>query len=253
MNDFIAKPFAVDQMMAQIQRWTGCRPEPLATGGALATDSGGPPHESHPQEPNEPAALTVPGIDLTEGLKQWQAMGTYRTYLTKFVADYANAGLDIATAARNGDRAAAAALAHKLIGVAGNLAFPRVAELARQLEARLREGEPIIEMATTLQAAIDEVCTGITDWISTAAPVSAPQSAPTDAHREGLDTLFGQLIQALDHNDPDRAETVLAELPGLVAAVPLAEIQSHLTDFDFRGAEAVTRTLMRDLNIVVKE
>ena len=253
MNDFIAKPFAVDQMMAQIQRWTGCRPEPVATGVAMATEHGGPPHRSHPTAPDEAAAPALPGIDLTVGLKQWQAMGTYRTYLTKFVADYANAGLDIATAARNGDRAAVAALAHKLIGVAGNLAFPRVAELARQLEARLREGEPIIEMATTLQAAIDEVCTGITEWLRTEDPVTVPRSATADAHREGLDTLFGQLLQALDHNDPDRAETVLTELQGLVAAMPLTEIQSHVTDFDFRGAEASTLTLMRDLSILVKE
>jgi PAS domain S-box-containing protein len=245
MNDFIAKPFDIDQMMARIQRWTGCRPEPMA---ALAPASGEPPGESCPADP----LSALPGIDLTAGLKQWGKLSTYRAYLERFVAVYVGTGSDIAAAMRQGDRTAAASLAHKLVGVAGSLSIPRVAGLARQLDTRLRAGEPIDALTEQLQAAIAEACVGINDWTGMADPMPTALAA-TGADRAAVDALLNQLLETLDAHDASGADTVLAQLQGLVAEVPLAALCSHLTNFDFRTAKSLTRTLLSDRAGAVKE
>jgi CheY-like chemotaxis protein len=245
MNDFIAKPFAIDQMMARIQRWTGCRPEPPA---ALAAAAGELPRESCPADP----LPTLPGLDLIAGLQRWRALSTYRTYLKKFVADYASAGLDIAAAVRQGDRAAAAALAHKLIGVAATLCLPRVAGLARQLNTQLKAGEPSEALTAQVQTAIDEACSGIEDWTRTAGSTPT-EVAVADADRSTAQARLNQLLRALAEHDLDGAEAVLAQLQGLVAEVPLTALHSHLTDFDFHAAESLTKTLLSDRTNAIQE
>jgi HPt (histidine-containing phosphotransfer) domain-containing protein len=194
----------------------------------------------------------LPGIDLTAGLKQWRGLSTYQTYLKKFVADYAGAGLDIATHLQQGDRAAAAALAHKLIGVAGSLSLPGVAGLARQLDPRLKVGEPGEALTAQLQAAIDEVCAGINDWTGTRDPLPTALAA-TDVDRGTVDALLNQLLGALDENDIDRAEALLAQLQCLVPEAPLAAIRAQVTDFDFRAAEPLTQALLSDQTGTIKE
>ncbi len=240
MNDFIAKPFDVDQMIALIQHWTGGRPQPVA--GDLAGVAKRPESSVAPTR----VVPTVPGIDLATGLKRWRKIATYRTYLDRFAANYANAGREIVTLCREGDRAAAGALAHKLVGVAGNLALPRALNLTRQLDQRLRTQEPLEELAAALQTAIDEVCAGIAVERAVARPAVVARSA--DGGSAGLRAVFDQLLLALDRNDPVRCESLLAQVSGRVADVPLAAVQSRLTECDFRGAEALIRALFHDLD-----
>ena len=68
-----------------------------------------------------------------------------------------------------------------------------------------------------------------------------------NADRTAVDALFKQLLGALDENDIDRAEDALTQLQYLVAEGPLAALHTYLTDFDFRAAESLTRTLLSDL------
>jgi hypothetical protein len=71
----------------------------------------------------------------------------------------------------------------------------------------------------------------------------------TDANRAAVTALFNQFLQALNQHDPDGCESLLAQLQGLVAPAALADIASRLTEFDFRGADVLTRALLHDLNI----
>jgi PAS domain S-box-containing protein len=248
MNDFIAKPIQVEEAIALIQHWTGHRSAPVAT--ALAVDPAG-----------ETPTAAVSAIDVASALQQWRTLESYRTYLDTFVARYADAGLTIATLCQDGDRAAAAALAHKLVGVAGSLALPRVLDLTRQLDRRLKGEEPIAELTMALQTAIDEVCAGIKAGIGTGidagidvglapeGPAAAPRVDPDpDPGSVDLRALLDRFLDALDQHDPDLCESLLAQLSGRMAAEPLAAVQSRLTEFDFLGAEALTRALRRDLN-----
>ena len=253
MNDFIAKPFQVDQVIALIRHWTGRPPEPVAGAPAVATEPSLPPRVPVPTDPVLP---TLPGIDLTAGLKRWGILDSYQTYLNKFAVDYAEAGLAIATEVRQGDHAAAARLVHKLIGVAGNLALTRVLALARELDTQLKGEAPLDALAEDLaealagelQMAIDEVCTGLTGWLSalTAEPIApATEVAPPQA----VGLLLTQFLQALKQHDSDQCELLLAQLPGLVASAPVGDIASCLSEFDFRRAEVLIRALLHDLEM----
>ena len=51
------------------------------------------------------------------------------------------------------------------------------------------------------------------------------------------------LLEALDHNDPRRAESALAQLRAQVNDPRLDDIQGCVTDFDFPGATTVAQSL----------
>ena len=58
---------------------------------------------------------------------------------------------------------------------------------------------------------------------------------------------LGELLAALDADNPDRAEPLLLQLESLLPTQALELVRSTLTDFDFRGAEVATRTLVQSL------
>jgi hypothetical protein len=60
--------------------------------------------------------------------------------------------------------------------------------------------------------------------------------------------LLNQLLQALNQNDLDGCESLLAQLQGLVAPAALADIASRLTEFDVHAAAALTRALLHGLD-----
>jgi PAS domain S-box-containing protein len=166
MNDFIAKPFNVEQMLALIQHWTrhqaGLAPEdqaepatpPPATADLCDSDSG-----------------LIPDIDWPSGARLIGDAACYRTFLGKFMESYADTGQTLTAACQAGDSAAAAALAHKLKGASSTLALPRVAELAKQLETLLQAETPDLAAALALTAALERA-------LASVAQALAAQAAP---------------------------------------------------------------------------
>jgi len=73
-------------------------------------------------------------IDITRGLKIWSDDQTYRDYLRRFAESYSSAVDTINASLAVNDRPAAAAFAHKLAGVAANLALPDTQRLALETE-----------------------------------------------------------------------------------------------------------------------
>lgn len=241
MNDFIAKPFNVEQMMGVIQRWTGRRPETVETFPVSASASA--------VGSNLP---DFPGIDLSAALRQWVDLETYHTYLDKFVAEYAGIGEDIAEDCRQGNLQDAAAKAHKLCGAAGSLGVTRVRELAGDMERRLKSGEVEFDLATELQQALDQVGVAVNGWKTADDSSYAPEphaAVPIDE----LIPLFKRLLEALDHNDPDDSETRLSQLREQLYHPKLNQIATRLTDFDFKGAKATLQSLLLNLNLSIME
>lgn len=250
MNDFIAKPFNVAQMMNTIQRLTGC----LAANAT--SDASGATVDAASVSPPLPAAGArepdLPAIDLAAARGQWGQLDVYRTYLDKFVAAYAECGTSIAAACSEGNLKAAAAQAHKLCGVAGTLRLPQVAELSRKLETRLNAGEAAFKLPAELQAAIDQVCAAVNAWPEADHPAAAPEPV-ADPLGDGLLDLFEGILKALDRNDPDDSEIWLGRLRQHPNLIQLAELDALLADFDFRGAEAAVRSLVQSLNLSIPE
>ncbi|HEY8881129.1 MAG TPA: response regulator [Roseateles sp.] len=234
MDAFVAKPFAVDELIAAILRLTGPLPAAAAAGPVAAPT---------------PAA-ELPGMAMTEALKVWRDPAVYRRFLTKFAHDNAGCVDRLRDLLAAGEPGQAGALVHKIKGSAGNLSLPALARAAERVERRLMEGGDPAEELAPLQAAFDEACRLIQAVAAAAEPPAAPASP---ANRGQLGALLEQLLAALDGDNPDLAAPVLRQLDGLLPQASVARLRARVDDFDFRGAEQEARALVQELEAKVKQ
>ncbi|AMK75020.1 MULTISPECIES: PAS domain-containing protein [Methylomonas] len=184
MNDFIAKPFNVPQMLALIARWT-VRKSPSGVAIAASDDTLG---RAMPSGQTDSLFITPnsgqdawPGIDLNAGLTIWNQNDLYQTYLARFVDQYRYAGREIGVAAAEGNLAAIAALAHKLKGAAYGLALADVAKRSVDVETALSSGESLAAASAALQQALEVVVVSIGNYLAaTASPTSGGNGMESD-------------------------------------------------------------------------
>jgi len=60
--------------------------------------------------------------------------------------------------------------------------------------------------------------------------------------------LLARLLEALDRDEPAPAEALLLELELVLPPNCLGALRTHLSEFDFRGAERATRQLAERLS-----
>lgn len=150
MNDFLSKPFDLDQLWNIILRWiperAGYQPPPL------------------PQNDSAPPVLQrfndIPGLDSVQGLRR--CGGNARFYgqlLEQFVAEQGHVPEQMAQALDQDELAQAYHLSHTLKGVAGNLGAHAVQQLAETLNQQLHLSDehfnPTAATATLAELAIE--------------------------------------------------------------------------------------------------
>ncbi|TCJ15790.1 response regulator [Parasulfuritortus cantonensis] len=228
MDDFITKPFDVDAAVRRIQKLTGWRNAPIALAPAAESGPG--------------AGSPLPGIDVERGLRVWRDQAVYRQYLQRFAQEYrASAEL-----LRQSDGDAASALAHKLKGVAGNLALGEVAGHAQEVDALARNGDDLGAAIDRLQAALDVALASIRRY----APEPGPDTAALPEFDRHLVTgQLGRALAALDADNPDGVEPLLAELAEQLPGPRIEAIRLAVETFDFRAGEAAIRRLAEELGI----
>ncbi len=250
MTDFVGKPFDVPSTIALIQRLTRKRTQSV------------PPLRATPQagEPAPPrtgieAAAERQVMDVIQGLRTWGKLDTYRDYLRRFAAGYSDAAVQIATSLAAGDRAAGMALAHKLAGVAANMALPEAYRLAADVERLLTEERDATSGLSRLDTALQDACASIGRFAPTPGtlPANTAGGPPTlDAKAvAGVQDLLVQLLQALDTDSPVPVEPLMARLAGTLPPRLLGDIRASLRGFDFRGAESGVRELAHELGITI--
>lgn len=234
MNDFVAKPFDVGQLIAVIQHHVG-----LVTAAESSATQAAADISSHIESPR------LPGIDVEKGLKQWGHLPVYLTYLDKFVEQYAQVGHTIADYLHSDDRKAAAALAHKLKGVSGNLALHNVMQAVQAVEAAVLNQTDVQSVLQTLQVAMDQACASINTLQNRHIRCDTAQDSP-DFLQNIPETvrLLQALAAALDEDNPDSAEPLLAELKVKWPPAEIDPIELQLADFDFRAAKISTEQLI---------
>jgi signal transduction histidine kinase/DNA-binding response OmpR family regulator/HPt (histidine-containing phosphotransfer) domain-containing protein len=231
MTDFIAKPFNVDAAIALILKHAGKgnveAPAEMPGPAPLASD----------------ADQNLPGLAVGRGLAIWTDAEAYRQYLRKFAREYRNS----ATAMAQAQRAAAATLAHKLIGAAGNLALVEVAALAAETDRVLRAGEDPAATLTQLQAALDIALESIGRYAPDDSPADMPPVA-VSAPRQ-MAPLLARALAAFNTDDPGELRPVLIELGQVLPPTRLAALNNAAENFDFRGGEDAVRILAAELDI----
>jgi signal transduction histidine kinase/CheY-like chemotaxis protein len=138
MTHFISKPFDVPSTIALIRRLIN---RPINGSPKVASVV-------------ELAQAADPGVlDTVKGLEIWGSREPYQDYLQRFVGLYSHAAAEIESSLARADQASALALAHKLAGVAANMALPQTYACAAELERVLHSGgDPALALARLGQA-----------------------------------------------------------------------------------------------------
>ena len=253
MTDFISKPFDVPSTVALIQRLRRRRPGaatfavPIMVPGAV------------PAVHVDTMLLDTALIDIPQGLRIWSDLQAYRHYLRRFASDYVHAVAKMHTSLATDDRPAAAALAHKLAGVAANMALPDTYRLASEAERVLSMGYDPIPVLARLNEAIRQTLGAIARFAPPAVEPDGPDLVAQTAQdkssetRAALQVQLRALLQALDTDSPAPVEALLATLAHNMPVQNLAAVRDCVLAFDFRGAEASCRQLARQYGITLEE
>jgi HPt (histidine-containing phosphotransfer) domain-containing protein len=242
MNDYLAKPIDVDELVDMLSRVTGRTAAPPNDPARTALETGlaVPAH--------------IPGVDLKATLPRFGGnFASFAALFKRFESSQGGAVSDIRALLDAGDRSGAGQAAHRLRGVAANLGATDVAGQALELEQALRseDAAALALRLARLDAALAIVLEAARDL---PAPASAPAAAAPDAttpagSANDSANLRRELAQLLDllHNNNMKAmaqfETLrpaLARLePGKVA--PLADAVATLR---FEQAAQLVRSLL---------
>jgi len=235
MNGFVSKPFDVDELIILLQQYTG---DLNQENDARLKGS----------EITLPESIVTPVIDLERGLRSWGDEETYHKYLRKFSDAHGHDGNEINTLLNSGALESARSLAHKLKGTAGNLAVMVVWQLAEEIECSLLEKKPIGDLPKILQFALNDALAEISK-LTKANEANSDRSISCITDRNTTLVTSHALLQALDKDNPDEAEPHLQALENLLTDQMTKYIRESLDNFDFRAAEAHTKTLIQELSI----
>jgi HPt (histidine-containing phosphotransfer) domain-containing protein len=189
-------------------------------------------------------------IDIGRGVQLCSDHHAYNAYLRRFVDSYGDAVGVLHASLADDDRAAAAALAHKLAGVAGNLALPDTHKLAGVLELVLATANDPTPALKDLRIALAQAVAAIEQFALPAA-LLRPEPLASMQPPAPLQRLLCDLMAALDGDDPEPAEPVLAALAHHLSKEQLQSIVRCVCEFDFRGAEAGVTRLAKELDFTL--
>jgi HPt (histidine-containing phosphotransfer) domain-containing protein len=190
----------------------------------------------------------LPGIDLGRGMAIWHDPAIYRKFLSKFAVDYADCMRELSEITPPA-KSSTIALVHKIKGAAANLALNDVAQRGGELERKLKSGADATKSLAHFQQAMDTALASIARYAPPPETEVSATPAPDEARAERIAPILSSLLQALDADNPDRAEPILKQLALILPARQLHAVHSSLNDFDFRSAEAATRRLAESFGI----
>nr|WP_229416270.1 PAS domain-containing protein [Massilia sp. PDC64] len=234
MNDYLAKPIDVDELVDMLVRITGRPATPPAAGArtALATGLAVPAY--------------IPGIDLKTTLPRFGGnFASFAALFKRFESSQGGAVADIRALLDAGDRARAGQAAHRLRGVAANLGATEVARQALELEQALRSED---DAALALRLARLDAALSVV--LEAARDLPAPEATPApDVAPEDSAILQRELAQLLDllHNNNMKAMAQFETLrPALARLEPdrVAPLAEAVATLRFEEAARLVRTLL---------
>jgi signal transduction histidine kinase/CheY-like chemotaxis protein len=249
MVGFLSKPFDVDVaieliLCAQPRQLANLVPNPAPN--PIANSAKPVPGRAAAPDPAAPSNM----IDIARGVQLCSDRHAYGAYLRRFIDSYGDAVGALHASLAAGDRAAAAALAHKLAGVAGNLALPDTYKLAGVVELALATANDPTPALEDLRVALLQAVAAIEQFAPLAA-AHGPAPVASAQAQTGLEKLLCELMEALDGDDPDPVEPLLAALAQHLSKEQLQSIVICVHDFDFRGAEAGVVRLAKEINVTL--
>ena len=147
MNDHVAKPIVLEELMDVLLRWL---PRRTASSNLL-------PSSQVPALPMDPFVTLRDTLDITGALNILGGnINLLKRLLIRFVTDYGQVVDQVQTALAAGNRQAAAALAHTIAGVAGTIGAHQASSAGRRLEEALTTGDKVAEALAAFAAALEK-------------------------------------------------------------------------------------------------
>jgi signal transduction histidine kinase/DNA-binding response OmpR family regulator/HPt (histidine-containing phosphotransfer) domain-containing protein/HAMP domain-containing protein len=221
MNDHIAKPINVHEMLMTMARWItpesegDGRPGEEAEGTDEPVDDE-PGGESHADSTGDPGTLTA--FDVENGVHRLGGnRQMYLRLLAGFGKNYHGRAEQIRSAVTRQDWEAAHRLVHDLKGVAGNLSASKLFAAARELDAGIKARDEHAEAIPALLSAVEEQL-GIALAQVTALPQDNPrvrQVAPPPEPPPSVDLVktAERLRQAAQMGDMQELMDAISQLP----------------------------------------
>ncbi|MGE5228718.1 MAG: response regulator, partial [Deltaproteobacteria bacterium] len=226
MNDYVIKPIDRTALAATLRMWlpesaraTGTEDDP--GGGTAGTAAASDAPEQTP---------TLEGINVSSALARLGiGADALRRMLIRFAESQAVTVSDLRAAADAHDADGAARAAHALAGAAGNLGADDLRAAARALEQAARAGErDLADLARRVEAEARVVFRSIATIPAAPAPETpAAPAAAAPADPAVLRRALRELLEALEHGDPDATAHAIGALDGLALPAPARAAVGH--------------------------
>jgi HPt (histidine-containing phosphotransfer) domain-containing protein len=191
-----------------------------------------------------PVAERLQSFDLTAGLKRVDGNAPLLArLLAAFRAQHHGAVTEIRDALANGVPGQAAALAHMLTGLAGNLGAERVCAVLAELDGALQDGGS--ETVELLLAALQNELQLVFDAAQTLAGDDFPRpKVLLKGATEELSALFTELCGLLCTNNLQALQLMNRLAPLLPPSDDLDILKQQLENLDFRNAQSTLEHLV---------
>jgi PAS domain S-box-containing protein len=245
MNGYLAKPIEPNKLWAVLCQWILPRDD-LGRQVVSATQNA----VAAPVSEDEVDRLAaIPGLDVPGGLRRvLDKVSLYRSLLEKFVHDHADDPAKIRDAI--GDRTLFVRLSHTLKGVASNVGAVEVQAAAARLEARGKQaanegmqgdGDELRQLIEELEACHAPLIQRLGEILTRKAAKSEGSAAPVDLKR--LQSIVSRLSAMLEDNDSEASDLLQSEhellQQGLQGA--FGDLKEAIEHFDFDKALEILR------------
>jgi CheY-like chemotaxis protein len=229
MNDHIAKPINVQDMLTKMAKW-------ITPSNPIIV----PEISAHIETVSINDFVNLPGIDTQAGLATAQGNSKlYRKLLVKFHDSELDFEKQFKAALQDDDPKAAERIAHTLKGVAGNIGAKRVQQAAKELEILCKEKVQQTVLTSSLDAVINELDIVIAGLAEIDQPRSPQKEAKVSIAPEKMKGLLDQLQGLLEEDDTESAavlEEILA-LPNMENyRSQLKALSKAIDEYDFDEA-----------------
>jgi hypothetical protein len=233
MNDFIAKPFEVDELVASVKR--------LARREA--------PAKAVPQTLSI-AYEAIPLIDIDNGLKKWRDFKFYKKHLQLFLVQHGQDDEVLHKKLLSDDKIAAMAITHKLLGAAGALSLKRIVHFVKELDKTIHQQGDIETAISRFTTVLSQTLDAINDYLNSETQQQSKQQSKqqtVEVNNISIIKELEQLITLLDTDDLDLIEPRLSILESKLPKAAFEKLITAIDNFDFRGAETVAAALLTEL------
>ncbi len=244
MNDHIAKPIRVGDMLITMARWIHSSASDQLSESAQRTTTS--------PENNERNLPDLPGIDVSTALERTRGnQALLRRLLQRFRDNYTDFEQDFQAELNNTeDPQAAVRAAHSLKGVAGNIGADQLSMAARHLEYALKSDGDVVSSLARLLVELGRVLEGLKALEGD--DVEDEASAPDAIDRVAVEVLIRQLYQYLRNHDTRAADSLndlSSSLEHTEFSHRVRELRQATSRYDYDQACIVLKSLARDLDV----